>query len=157
VADKNSGFSLVELMTVIGILAVISAIAIPSLFGWMPKQRLGNGARDLLSAFEFTRLTAVKRPTAIVGITFDYTNDSYSITVDGQPVRRGTMPAGVDLQEPESVDERLDNPIVFMNQGLPVNGDGDPNGGKLVLSSGNLTPKRIRLGVGGNANIESGG
>ena len=63
-------------MTVIGILAVISAIAIPSLFGWMPKQRLGNGARDLLSAFEFTRLTAVKRPTAIVGITFDYTNDS---------------------------------------------------------------------------------
>ena len=67
------------------------------------------------------------------------------------------MPAGVDLQEPASVDERLDNPIVFMNQGLPVNGDGDPNGGKLVISSGNLTPKRIRLGVGGNANIESGG
>jgi len=134
---------LIELMTVIGIIAIVSAIAIPSLIGWMPKQRLGNGARDLLSAFEFTRLTAVKRPTAIVGIAFDYTTDSYSITVDGQPVRSGTMPAGVDLQEPASVDERLVNPIVFMNQGLLIDSGGLPNGGKLVISSGNLAPKRI--------------
>ena len=118
---------MVELMTVIGIIAVISIITIPNLFGWMSKQRLSNGARDLLSAFEFTRQTAVKQPTAVVGITFDYTNDSYSITVNGQPVRSGTMPAGVDLQEPESVAERLENPIVFINQGLPVkSGDGFP-------------------------------
>lgn len=160
---KNSGFSLIELMTVIGIIAIVSAIALPNLLGWMPKHRLGNGARDLLSALEFTRLTAVKQSTVPVGITFDYTNDSFSVTVDGQTVRSGTMPAGVDLQEPESVDERLDNPIAFMNQGLPVGFDEDglpndvPNGGKLVLSSGNLAPKIIRLGVGGNANIENGG
>lgn len=148
---------MIELMTVIGIIAIVSAIAIPSIIGWMPKQRLGIGARDLLSALEFTRLTAVKRPTVLVSIDFDYANDSYRITVDGQPVRSGTMPAGVDLQEPESVDERLVNPIVFINQGLPVDSGGLPNGGKLVISSGNLAPKRIRLGVGGNANIESGG
>jgi len=92
-----------------------------------------------------------------VGIAFDYPNDSYSITVDGQTVRSGTMPAGVDLQEPESVDERLGNPIFFINQGLPIDSGGLPNGGKLLISSGNLAPKRIRLSVGGNAKIESGG
>ena len=149
---------MVELMTVIGIIAVISIIALPNLFGWMSKQRLSNGARDLLSAFEFTRQTAVKQPTVEVSISFDYSNDSYSITVDGQPVRRGTMPAGVDLQEPASSVERLVMPIVFINQGLPVkSGDGLPNGGKLVLSSDNLTPKSVRLSLGGNASIERGG
>ena len=154
---KNSGFSLIELMTIIGIIAVISVIAIPSLIGWRSKHQLSNGARDLLSAFEFTRLTAVKQPNVPVGIAFDYPNDSYSITVDGQTVRSGTMPAGVDLQEPESVDERLGNPIFFINQGLPIDSGGLPNGGKLLISSGNLAPKRIRLSVGGNAKIESGG
>lgn len=92
-----------------------------------------------------------------MSIDFDYANDSFRIIVDGQTVRSGTMPAGVDLQEPASVDERLVNPIVFMNQGLLIDSGGLPNGGKLVISSGNLAPKRIRLGVGGNANIESGG
>lgn len=144
-----------ELMTVIGILAIVSAIAIPNIIGWMPKHRLSNGARSLLSAFELARLTAVKQPTATVDINFDYNNDSYSIEVDDQPVRSGAMPAGVDLQA--HGDEPVPSSIVFNSQGLPVNGSGTPVKGFIVVASGSLSPKNIKLSAAGNVNIESGG
>ena len=144
-----------ELMTVIGILAIVSAIAVPNILGWMPKHRLSNGARSLLSAFELTRLTAVKQPNAIVDITFDYDNDSFSIKVGGAQVRSGAMPAGVDLQE--HGDDPLNGPIVFNSQGLPENGSGAPIDGFIVVSSGSLSPKNIKLSAAGNVNIERGG
>ncbi len=45
----NSGFTLFELMTALGIFSVLAAIVIPSYLSWMPKYRLKNAALDLFT------------------------------------------------------------------------------------------------------------
>ncbi|UCF95658.1 MAG: prepilin-type N-terminal cleavage/methylation domain-containing protein, partial [Desulfobacterales bacterium] len=54
---KSSGFTMHELMVVLAIVAIISAIATPNLIDWLPQYRLSSGARSVLSAIELTRLT----------------------------------------------------------------------------------------------------
>ncbi len=57
---QESGFTLVELMIVIGVAAVLMAIAIPGILGWMPDYRLKGAANDLFSNLQWTKLNAVK-------------------------------------------------------------------------------------------------
>ena len=82
----NSGVTLIELMMVIGIFAVLAAVAVPNFVIWLPNYRLKQAARDLLSNFQLARLTAIKMNTCC-SITFnqpiDNTTYSYVIYVDG--------------------------------------------------------------------------
>jgi len=49
---KNSGFTLMELVVVIAIISVLCALAIPGYISWLPKHKLGNGARDILAQID---------------------------------------------------------------------------------------------------------
>ena len=105
---KNSGFTFAELMVVLGIIAIISAFAIPGLIGWIPKQKLGTASRDLLSTLEAARTRAVRERVS-VGLEFNAT--TYTVFIDNgaggggiadnavrdgteQIIRNGEMPAG---------------------------------------------------------------
>ena len=39
-------------MVTIGIIAILAAIAVPGVIGWLPRYHLGNAARDILAAVE---------------------------------------------------------------------------------------------------------
>ena len=60
---NNSGFTTVELLVVIALIAIIAAIAVPNFIGWMPTYRLRAATHDLYSNFQKAMLTAVKRNT----------------------------------------------------------------------------------------------
>lgn len=105
---KNSGFTLLEMMTVIGIMAVLATIAIPNILGWLPRYRLGSAARDILSAMQYARLVAVKE-NVDVHVNFspddnnflifaDYNSDNHQ-NADEPTIRKGTMPGGVTLED----------------------------------------------------------
>ena len=57
---NNSGFTLVELMTVIGILTLLAAIGLPNFIGWRENAQLGRAARELYSSFHLAKVSAVR-------------------------------------------------------------------------------------------------
>ena len=143
---KNAGFSLTELMVIIGIMGIMAGIAMPNLIGWLPKYRMGSAAREILGTLEFARLTAVKRNVATL-VTLDYANDLVRITVGATTVRTIRMPAGIDLKEPAS--PSLGASFNFNGQGMA-----DKSGEVLISDGGRHPDKKVTLSTGGSIKIQ---
>lgn len=59
------GFSIVELMVVITILSIVSAIALPSFSAMLASQKIKSTSFDLIASLSFARGEGVKRNTTI--------------------------------------------------------------------------------------------
>ncbi len=84
---KNSkGFTLIEVLIVIAMIGILSAIAIPNYINWLPNYRLKGAARDLYSNMQKVKLEAVKRNTdvgiAFTTVVFPALGGSYQAFVD---------------------------------------------------------------------------
>ena len=78
---QDSGFTLVELMIVVGVAAILMAFAIPGVLNWLPTYRLKGAANDLFSNLQWTKLNAVKA-NKNWAIVFDTANGRYYICSD---------------------------------------------------------------------------
>jgi len=95
----RKGFSLVELMTVLAIITILSAIAFPGLMKWVPNYRLKAAAQQLFADMQKAKMTAVKNNRKV---TFNFTTacpgGSYVFKdPGGTVVTSGTMSQGVCL------------------------------------------------------------
>jgi type IV fimbrial biogenesis protein FimT len=109
-------------MTVIAIISITAAIAIPNIIGWLPNYRLGSGAREVLSAFQQARLTAVKFNAPVV-VNFD-------------PDGNGILDGG--------------DYLAFLDDGAGVGGvrgDSTRNGTERILLSNSVPPGVTLSGV----------
>jgi len=130
--EKNTGFTLMELMVAIAIIAIAASIAIPNIIGWLPTHRLASASRAILSVLQQARLRAVKENT-FVTVQFNTGNERYNVFWDngdgvggvpGDGLQNGTemifkseaMPAGIDLDSTTFAD----NSVCFSNRGLPL-------------------------------------
>lgn len=74
--DKR-GFSLVELLTVVALVGVASAIAVPNILSQLPKWHANGSTRDVMSTLMVARLKAIQN-NQIYGVKFTPgTVDSY--------------------------------------------------------------------------------
>lgn len=62
----NRGFTLMEIMVVIGIIAILATIAVPNIAGWRTKQRFAAAVSDVHEAIRVARSSAIKNNANVV-------------------------------------------------------------------------------------------
>ena len=125
----SKGFTIVELMIVIGIIAILCGIAIPGFMGWLPKHRIQSSALDVQAAIGLAKQTAIKENTNVV-LSLDTVSEKYVSFIDldedgiqdagEQTIRAKAMSPGVNLNSTSIAGDKL----IFNSRGL-VNSSGN--------------------------------
>jgi len=106
-----SGFTLVELLVVIALIAILALIGIPWMFGTLNRAKLVGAARETATMMQLARMEAIKYsvPTQVL---YDATNhhfmafadldrdEAFDPSVDRLVVARYPLPKGVELWGP---------------------------------------------------------
>jgi Tfp pilus assembly protein FimT len=93
--------SMIELLTVIAILAIAGAVAVPSLIDWRHGMRLRAAANEIRNDFELARMRAVRENTDVT-VQFDPAAGRYQVTYNdenGNPVlvKSHSLPPSVQI------------------------------------------------------------
>ena len=155
-----------------GIIGLLTTIAIPSFLHWLPGIRLKSAARDMYSNMQLARIQALKDNTS-VPVRFDVTNDSYYFDTDGDNnwtagefriflntyksgVTYGTGTAALQWDGATAVPAMVTKEISFSNSGTAnsdtvyiENEDADICYALTVLTSGAIKLRKFN-GVGWN-------
>ncbi len=95
--QSQSGFTVVELLTVIGIMMIITAIATPSFYYWLPTYRLSAGARQVSADLQLARMKAISQNTSY---WLNFINDrQYQLEKVAGTAESGpfTLPDGIEV------------------------------------------------------------
>jgi len=146
---KDGGVSLFELLVVIAVIAVVSAIVTPNIISWRSSAKLSGAAGNLRGDLEMSKARAVRERTPVT-VTFTATNYQVSYTdKDGNDriLRNRQLPAGVRLD--------LDNTgFGWMGDQTQFNGRGIPVAGSAVLVNTRGDQKNIIVSALGRIRVE---
>lgn len=163
----KSGFSLMELIVVVGMIGIISSIAIPSIVSSLPDYRLRSATRDIISLFQEARLKAVKE-NAIVAMEFDFVNNQCRAWVDNGAgggagnylfdqilgesyYTQETLAQGINLYQHLTLGN-ITNPFAFNNRGFPAQGVGSV--GSVFLSNTKSNYRRLIVNQTGSVRVQ---
>lgn len=160
---KESGFTLVEAMIVIGIISILAALSIPAIMSWMPNYRLKAATRDIYSNMQKAKIEAAKRKDdVLIQFSTGAYNPSgrvgwYRVFVDNDTsgaftagdtilINRINMPANVSL-----IASTFGNDIAGFNpRSLPVG-----NWGAVQLQNNNSRFYQITMSAAGSMRIQT--
>ena len=158
---SNKGFSVLELVIAIAIVAILASVALPSFIAWQRSHRLSGTATNLLADLEAAKMRAV-RENSFVAVVFS--GDSYTIFVDngagggvaGDWIRNGNealvqqriLPTGVNI--PMADLTLVNKRVRFNGRGLPL----DVGAAETIPVENNIVRKNISLTRLGNVRIQ---
>lgn len=162
--SKQSGFSLVELMVVIAVIAIMATFAVPGFLTWRTNFHLKKAARDLLGHMQRAKLTAVKERTDCAvsfGVAIDGTNYDYIVFVDSDNDR--TYDAGETIIKQVQWDEDVDfdtsteaSGTNFPSDTVVFNSRGRSNNlGRAYLKNDNERKIEVIVSMAGNIRIKA--
>ena len=64
-AKTTAGFTLFELLAVLGIIAVLTAIAVPNLIAWQTNAKLRGAVNNLTGDLQMAKSRAIKQHTTV--------------------------------------------------------------------------------------------
>ncbi len=140
---KRLGFTLVELVIVIIIIGIVSAIALPRFANASARQQLSTAATRVIADLELAR-TRARAASQTVSVTFDTTNDQYQFNnIGGEAtlIDLGESPYRVSIDTARFGDSKIAS---FNGYGVTA------NSGVVTLSnsSGQVT---VKLNANGEA------
>lgn len=161
---NNAGFSLGELITIMGILLVLAAVAIPNFIEWRSKAQVSQAARDVYSSFQKAKVEAVRR-NELCGIHFRDAENDIVIYVESDLPPYGydgddTVIKIVEWSDYPGVSYGLnfatpDRGIVFASDGLPRNDSNNlASGSVTVTGPGGERQNTVSITPAGNIQIE---
>lgn len=167
---KDRGFSMLELLVVVAIIAVIAAFALPNAINFLKAYRLHADASAVASQLNVTRFRATSqfRPYRL---TFDLANNSFAMevlapnytapTVEFGPIQSSTgitylssCPVSARPGTIPSSFSGISSSMVFNTRGLPVDGSGAPtNNSVIYLTNDNNQYDAVTVTLGGRITI----
>ena len=159
---RQAGFTMVELMIVIAVIAILTAIAVPNIINSLPNYRLKAAARDMYSNFQKAKMEAVKRNVTVV-LDFVPASNMYemfvddgagggnanNLTRDGSETLLGTFGMPNDVTLSSASFSGGTQKSGFNNRGLPASGQGN-----VVLLNNNSRYYKATLSSAGNIKLE---
>lgn len=174
---RAKGFTTIELIVIMVIIAILATIAVPGFSRWLPNYRLRAAARDVFSNFQHAKLTAIKRHRTCA-ITFNRASG----TIDGYVVYIDT---GNNLEFDSAVDEVLttvlfserykgvifdttegggdgvdfidnDNTcptLAFLSNGFTIDNGGNPVSGSVFLINPNGRQRAVAVSAAGTISV----
>lgn len=171
ILKRQTGFTLIELMVVIGIIAIMAGFAVPAIMNWLPNYRLKAAARDLYSNMQKAKLEAVKRnkdviiiftpgaynPSGQVGSYQVFVDDGTGGGTAGNGVKDGTEPIITTVNMPKNVSLYSANysgntTTGYTSRGLPWNN----RWGRVEFQNNNSRYYQITLSSAGSLRIKTG-
>ena len=76
--EREGGFTLLELLVVVSIIAISTSIAVPTFLSWAPKFRLNSAADNLEKNLMLARVSAISQNTNVV-VKFFESQRKYSV------------------------------------------------------------------------------
>lgn len=115
---KYLGFTLLELMVTIAVLAIITTLGVPSFRELIQNNRVTTQANELVTALNFARAEAVKRGRP-VGVTVAQADPGWTATVFLDPAGANELLRVVSRQGSNvALDD--EGEVVFMATGVPA-------------------------------------
>lgn len=146
---KSGGFSFFELMVVLAIIAVASAIVTPGIISWRSNAKLRGAAGNLKNDLELSKTRAVRERSPVT-VTFLATQ--YQVTFTDKDGKLRTLR---DRKLPGGVRVDLDSTnFTTMGDKTMFNGRGLPQAGSAVLVNTSGQQKRIIVSPLGRIRIE---
>ena len=112
---NKAGFSLLELMIVVGIIAILSAIVTPNLIEWYQHQGLRSAVVELQGNLQLAKMAAVKQ-NRDCSVTINTGAGSYNIPCIGKGVSLGSYNGGVVFASPDGT--ATAGVLTFTSRGL---------------------------------------
>ncbi|QPS10101.1 GspH/FimT family pseudopilin [Delftia acidovorans] len=91
-AQRHQGFTMIELMVVVALVAVLAALAAPSFTTQIANQRVNTAAQELQSLLQFARSQAVHQRTES---NFTGAGQTWSVKTGAQLLRQARVPEAI--------------------------------------------------------------
>jgi len=175
---QAKGFTTIELVVIMVIMAILATIAIPGFSRWLPNYRLRAAARDVFSNLQHAKLTAIKRHRtcaisfnqAVGGTTYDYVvyvDTGNNLEFDGAvdevltTVLFSERYKGVIFDTTEGGGDGVDfidndntcPTLGFLSNGFTIDNGGNPVSGSVFLINPNGRECEVAVSAAGTISV----
>lgn len=153
---KTNGFTLIEVMVVIFMIAFVSAFAVPNIMNWRSAAKLRGAAENLKGDLELAKLKAIQE-NGVVSIEFH--GDRYQIYIDNDKdlspdspenlsrLLSKSLPSGIQI-DPDATSFGGEMYTRFFGRGTAINGTA-------VLVDSKGKKKKVTISTFGKITIEN--